>query len=297
MRGVRNVVGLVGLTALVAVAAVATPAGAAHRRLSSTTENLAPGLTFTSIEDPSGPYSIRILTIDPTTAVTIDTTLAGSKLPGRARTSDMGAAAGALAAINGDFNVDPGTPLHNFAMDGNLVMTGFQNGASFAISKDEANTYIENARPDIDAQNLTTTDRFNVVQWNHGDPAADEIDGYTKLGGTADRPPSSGCFTRLLRAGKMHWAASQQGLYKDYKVAAVKCQSKRMACRKGVAILASKQTGTGATELKALTRGTKIRITWDMVGATRWVGDMDAIGGMPLLVDDGVNVAKQTCGS
>jgi hypothetical protein len=300
MRGVTKLVGMLGAAALVAAVASASPASAAHPRLTSSTDTLAPGLTLTEINDnsdPQHPEQIRILTIDPSKPVTLDLTLAGSTLPGRARTSTMGADNHALAAINGDFNVDPGVPLHNYAADGTAVMSGFQNGASFAISKDEAHMYIESARMDVDAQNLNTSQRFNVVQWNHGDPTLNDIDGYTKMGGSADKAPPSGCFVRLLRAGKMHWAASQQGIYRDYKVSAVKCQSKRMGFRKGVLILAANHNGgTGAATLQHLKRGAVIRLTWDMVGSARWTGVMDSIGGMPLLVNNGQNVAK-SCSS
>jgi hypothetical protein len=300
MRGRTKLVGLVSAASLVVALAAASPASAAHARLTISTDKLAPGLVLTKINDnsdPQHPEQIRVLTVDPAKAVTLDTTLAGGSLPGRARTSTMGSANGALAAINGDFNVDPGTPLHNFAADGSAVMTGFQNGASFAISKDESHTYVENAKMDVSAQNLTTNKRFNVAQWNHGDPLADDIDGYTKLGGSADKPPSGGCFVRLLRAGKMHWAALQQGVYRDYKVSAVNCQSRRMRFRKGVLILAANHNGgLGAATLQHLARGTVIRLTWDMVGAARWTGVMDVVGGMPLLVNNGVNVAK-TCSS
>jgi hypothetical protein len=290
----------VGVATLLAAAATVSPASAARARYGISTEHLAPGLDLTRINDnsdPNHPEQIRVLTVDPSKPLTLDTTLAGASLPGRARTSTMGSTNGALAAINGDFNVDPGTPLHNFAADGSAVMTGFQNGASFAISKDEAHTYVESARMRVEAQNLTTGKKFGVVQWNHGDPQADDIDGYTKLGGSADRPPTGGCFVRLLRAGKMHWAALQQGVYRDYKVQVEKCQSKRMGFRKGALILASNHNGgLGASTLHHLVRGTKVRLTWDMVGTAPWTGVMDVVGGMPLLVNDGVNVAK-TCSS
>ena len=291
---------LVATVGLLAAVVPSAPASAARSRLTTSTEQIAPGLVLTRINDnsdPQHPEQIRILTVDPSKPLTLDLTLAGSSLPGRARTSTMGQDNQALAAINGDFNVDPGTPLHNFAADGTAIMTGFQNGASFAISKDEATRYLESARMDVDALNLTTNQRFNVVQWNHGDPSLDDIDAYTKKGGSADRPPSSGCFVRLLKGGKMHWAASQQGIYRDYRVSAVKCQSKRMGFRKGVLILAANHNGgAGAATLQGLTRGTKIRVTWDMVGATRWADVMDVVGGMPLLVNNGVNVAK-SCSS
>src|SRR5204862_3855489 len=61
-------------------------------------------------------------------------------------------------------------------------------------------------------------------------------------------------------------------------------------------LAANHNGGVGAATLQHLTRGTVIRLTWDMVGATRWTGVMDVVGGMPLLVNNGVNVAK-TCSS
>jgi hypothetical protein len=300
-RESEALVGVLSAAALVAALASTSPASAAHAKLTSSTDQLAPGLVLTKINDnsdPSHPEQIRVLTVDPSKPVTLDLTLAGGSLPGRAGTSAMGSANGALAAINGDFNVDPGTPLHNYAADGSAVMTGFQNGASFGISKDESRTYIESARMRVGAQDLTTKKRFSVVQWNHGDPQGSDIEGYTKLGGSADRPPTGGCFGRLNRAGKLHWANSQQGVYRNYKVTAVKCQSKRMGFRKrGALILATNHNGgVGVSTLKGLARGTVLRLKWDMVGAVAWTGVMDVVGGMPLLVKNGVNVAK-SCSS
>jgi hypothetical protein len=301
VRGSRKLVGVLSAAALVGALASTSPASAAHAKLTSSTDQLAPGLVLTKINDnsdPSHPEQIRVLTLDPSKAVTLDLVLAGGSLPGRAGTSTMGSTNGALAAINGDFNVDPGTPLHNYATDGSAVMTGFQNGASFAISKDEARTYVESAKMRVDAQNMTTKKRFSVVEWNHGDPQGDDIEGYTKVGGSADRPPTSGCFVRLTRAGKIHWATSQQGVYRDFKVTAVKCQSKRMGFqKKGALILATNHNGgLGVATLRNLARGTVLRLRWDMVGAARWTGVMDVVGGMPLLVKNGVNVAK-SCSS
>src|SRR5437867_5379595 len=107
-------------------------AGSAQASSTVTTVTVAKGLTLTSISDPSGPYEIRVLTVDPSTALTVDVAMPSSTFPGVATPSAMGKAHGALAAINGDFTTSPGRPVHPFVMDGYVKQTGFQFGTSFA---------------------------------------------------------------------------------------------------------------------------------------------------------------------
>jgi hypothetical protein len=242
--------------------------------------------------------------MDPSTALTLDMTLASNKaMPGRKKTSDMASGAGALAAINGDFNIDPGRPLHNYAEDGTLKQTGFQNGGSFAISKDETHEYANSSNVNIDGQNTSNGKSFNIVDWNHGSPSLGAIDAYTKYGGSVETPPANSCAVRLKRASALHWQAGENGVYRDYVAKTLKCQSGALTFKRMPLILASKESGVGADTLRTLTPGTPVRVSWRYatpgtgIGAGPWTGVMDAVGGMPVLVDNGLAYQKANCSS
>jgi exopolysaccharide biosynthesis protein len=284
------IVGLVAATAISAapVTAIAAP----QARRTTSTQTIAPGLTLTKISDPSGPYILRVLTIDPTKPLTLDIATAGA-IGTYARTSTIGDAHGALAAINGDFTVDPGRPLHPFAEDGSLRELGLQNGASFAISKDEANVYIDKEAVAVRGKDLTAKHAFSVAEWNTADPKGGDIVGYTPYGGRGSRPPQDACSVRLKVAGKMTFGKSGVGVSRDYKVVRSRCSSTAMAMRAGTTVLASHTTGAGATLLKSMKRRNIVRLRWSF----GWSGVMDSVGGMPLLVQAGYPVAPSTCSS
>ncbi len=271
-------------------------AGARARLLTRSDRTIAPGLTLTKINDPSGPYQIRILTVEPSFPITIDMAAAGP-LPSLAPTSAMAQSDGAIAAINGDFGAFEGRPLHAFAVDGQLDQTGFQNGASFAISHDELHTYIQPSHVGVHGKNRTTGATFGVDLWNQGPPGPDQIAGFTKYGGKQQRPPSSGCLASLKRGSAIHWYPGQQGVFRNYTVVAESCSAPVTFGKRGVAILASKPWGTGAATLQALVPGASVRIGWRVVGTSTWTGAMEMMGGMPLLVDNGAVVARNNCGT
>src|ERR671933_503196 len=82
------------------------------------------------------------------------------------QTSSIASAAGALAAINGDFTND-GMPVHAFAEEGALKTAGVNVGGTFAISKDEANEYLKSGvKPVVKVVNTPAGKTFTVEQWN-----------------------------------------------------------------------------------------------------------------------------------
>jgi exopolysaccharide biosynthesis protein len=296
MRGTRTagalsaILGLAATTALTAAPVAATAAPQSGR--TSTTQTIAPGLTLTKITDPSGPYILRVLTIDPSKPLTIDIATAGA-IGTYAKTSVVGDAHGALAAINGDFTVNPGRPLHPFAEDGSLKELGLQNGASFAISKDEANVFIDNQAVSVKGKDATTKKTFSVTEWNTADPKGGDVVGYTPYGGSGSRPPKDACSVRLKTAGKMVFGKGGIGVSRNYKVVRSRCTSTAMAMRAGTTVLSSHTTGAGATLLKSMKRRHIVKLRWSF----GWNGVMDSVGGMPLLVEGGYPVAPATCSS
>lgn len=279
------------LTALLTAGLAAPQAavGSAVRRTISTT-NLAPGLTLTKI-NTTEPMQIRVLTIDPAKALTIDLATAGGTFGSYARPSTIGANRSALAAINGDFTVD-GRPLHPFAEDGFLRSSGLQSGGAFAESKDETHAYVGSEALHMSGTDVTTGAPFTVAAWNSGAPGAGEIAAFTSAGGSIESPPSSACSVRLLPVGKLHWGAGKMGVYKDWTVDVTRCQSSALTLGSGM-VLSARLSGAGADAIKAMHHGDTVRLAWDPGRS----GVMDLVGGMPLLVDNGTVVAKNDCGT
>jgi hypothetical protein len=282
-----------GVTLASVASSGVTPATATARAArTSTTQTLAPGLTLTKISDPAGPWILRVLTIDPSKPLTIDIATAGGQIGSYARPSVIGDARGALAAINGDFTVDPGRPLHPFAEDGTLKELGLQNGASFAIAQDESAAYIDTERVGGSGKNVATKRSFTIAEWNTGEPKGGDIVAFTAYGGQAERPPSDACSVRLKPAGKMGFGKSGVGVVRDYTVVRRRCQAAPMGMRSATVVLSSRTSGVGAAAIKEMKKRQHVRLKWSF----GWKGVMDSIGGMPILVEDGKNVAS-TCSS
>ena len=295
MRGTRRYGVLAAIAGFVAATAFLPATAGAVIRASSTTTTLAPGLTLTKVSDPAGPYQIRILTVDPKKALSLDVATAGGAIGNYALTSRIGSNLGALAAINGDFSVDPGRPVHALMEDGMYLQSGVQPGAAFSESHDELQGFIGGPSVNVSGSTVSVTGSdFSVSSWNSGTPGTDQIAAFTSYGGGAERAPSNACAARLTSPTKLKWTnASQAKLTRDYKVESVRCSSSAMTFgTSGAVILASRTAGVGANALKKLSAGSSVRLTW----TDGWTGSMDALGGQPLLLDNGAVVAPATCG-
>lgn len=286
------------LACLVAAAAV-VPAGAQDRadaargtrRPIVRTRQIAPGVLYTRIVERQVPRRTFVLSIDVSRDATVDVALAESAMPARRRTSDVAKAHEALAATNGDFSVqNVGRPVHPLAQDGELVQTAAQEGPMFALRRDETDVYI--GRPDlvVSATDRDTGQSWRLDAWNHGAPGPGEIVGFSPLGGTLELAPRFSCSVRLLPDGEGA-PDGEDGIVTDYVVDASACTSESMDRAGGVVLSAAPATDE-ATQLLAMTPGTRIRLRWSF----GWADVFDAVGGMPILVQDGQIVAE-TCSS
>src|SRR4029078_8493678 len=133
-RGLRRAVAALAMVAfwcIGPVSAVATPTVVARA-------NLAPGVSYSRIDDPAIPITPFVLVSSPGYPATLDGVLSAGKIGGYERTSVMAKAAGALAAINGDLTSSPGRPPHQYVLDGHVMQTGMRVGVSFGFRQDEA---------------------------------------------------------------------------------------------------------------------------------------------------------------
>jgi hypothetical protein len=290
VRAARPIVVCAALAIAIASTTLVGPA-AANAGVTKTVKTLAPGLTLTRISDPKGPFKIRVLTVDPK-RVTLDVALAGKTFSSFTQTSKMARNDGAIAAINGDFWTYPSGPIHPFADDGSLIDSGTP-GTNFAVSKDALHLHMGHASPTVKATVVSSGATFRIDKWNAGKPGANQIAGYTPIGGSVDPPPASACSARLLPTGPATWATGRAAVDRDYKVDAVACQSSAMPLGGGVIVAAKRSSATAAVTIRSLVPGSTITLAWTM----GWADVSSTIGGSPLLVDKGKVVPGTNCGS
>jgi Phosphodiester glycosidase len=264
-------------------------AGPSQRRIVKT-RLIAPGLVYKKIIEKRRPRRTFVLIMDPAEAVTLDVTITESALPAQRALSRVARAHDALAAVNGDYS-GSGDPFHPLAQDGELLQTSRQMGPLFAMTADETQTFF--GRPDL---SIAVTDLqsgvvHRIARWNDGPPAPGEITGYSPLGGTLEPPPEDACSVRLMPTGPPALAPGT-GVERPYLVDAVTCSETAMSRDGGVVLAASPATDE-AIQLLALTPGTPMRLHWTF----GWPGVLDAVGGFPMLLENGRLVACTTdCG-
>lgn len=255
------------------------------------TRQIAPGLEYTKITERQVPRRTFVLTMDPTMPVTLDVTLTQNALPALRALSRVAKAHDALAAVNGDYSGE-GNPAHPMSQDGELVHTSSQLGTLFAMAADESQTFFGKPEVGIDVTDRDSGSLFEVSRWNDGPPRPGEIVAYSPLGGTLESPPPFACSVRLLPTGPATFA-QDTGMQRDYQVDSASC-SEAPTTRDGGVVLAAVPATDEAIRLLALAPGTPMRLHWTF----GWPGVLDAVGGAPLLVENGnlVGVCNSACG-
>ena len=285
---------LAGLLALAAT----SPVGARDRdeqqgplRPIVKTRKIAPGLLFTRIVERQAPRRTFILKADLSRPLTVDMTLAGPAMPVARTTSEMARSHGALAATNGDFSVPGVRPIHPLAQDGDLLQSAGPNSPMFGLRQDETGAFIGTPEVEISVTDLDSGQTFELDRWNRGAPTTGEIAGFSPVGGTLEAPPRYACSVRLLPQGPRSFDNTGTAVVRDYRVDTATCSSESML-RQGGVVLSTPPGTDEATQLLAMTSGTPMRLRWSL----GWENVYDAIGGMPILVQDG-RVVAETCSS
>jgi hypothetical protein len=255
------------------------------------TRRIAPGLLFTRIVERQAPRRTFILKADLSRPLTVDMTLAGPAMPVARTTSEMARSHGALAATNGDFSVPGVRPIHPLAQDGDLVQSAGPNSPMFGLRQDETGAFIGTPDLEITVTDLDSGQTFELDRWNRGEPVTGEIAGFSPVGGTLELPPTFSCSVRLLPDGPRSFDNTGTGVIRDFRVDTAACTSASML-RQGGVVLSTPPATDEATQLLAMTSGTRMRLRWSLA----WENVYDAMGGMPILVQDGQIVAE-TCPS
>ncbi len=268
------------------------PASAAQRAPVGV-RSIAPGVTYQRITDPDGPWVVHVVRVDPSKAAAIDLGAAGPTMGAYSRPSEIGSANGAVVAINGDFGLRSGQPLHPFLLDGSLKGRGIQNGVNFAVGDDEDKSFVGPERLEITGAHRRERRRFTLSEWNSGRPEPGEIVAFTRFGGSVESPPDDACSARLKPDGRLRWGSREVGgVTRRFTVDVRGCQPSPIKATRRAVVIASRRRGGGARTIKAMKPGDSVRLSWSF----GWPKVLDSIGGMPQLVAHRDNVAG-TCAS
>lgn len=284
------------LAALLATLAIVPGGGAeaeSRERYRVRKERVAPGLTLLRVTDRRGPNRIRVLRVDATRELSLDTVLANDTIPGHETTSSMAERSGAIAAINGDYTLlpsDPGAgrPVNLFATDGELITSSLIWGRNFALSNDEQTAYIGHPNVSITALQHDSGELWRIRDWNEQQLEPSGYSVYTPEGGSLFRPPENACSVRLAAPGTLEWNEDGTGVQQELLVETFRCSPRRMARRGGIVLSAPLGTRQATAMEESLAIGETISLAW----SAGWPGVLDTIGGNPTLLEDGVVTAE-----
>lgn len=269
------------LTVALALGLAVMPAGGAGVR--TRTRTLAPGVTFTRINDSRGPWSIRVVSIELAQASTIEPVLAAGRLRGFERTSSMARRYGALAAINGDYARPSGRPVMTFAQDGELAQTELTFGVNFAVDVDETQAYIKHQTPQVWLQEADTAVEHPIAAVNAGLPAGEQLRAFTPLGAGEEPPPNNSCGARVYPTAGPRVSTSSTGVEQPHVVNEVICKWRKLWPKQGRTVAAPVGTITASRLTTGLAPGDDVTYGWSL----GWPNVLETIGGLPTLVRDG----------
>lgn len=258
------------------------------------TNEIADGVYLHEVGEPAGPNQLRVLEVDPSTAVTLDMVGAGRRYPHLAPTSRMGQRSSALAAVNGEFFTPPGRPEFLFQSDGTLWQTALHASNLFAISEDEEDIYVRRIRPSITARAIGggSAGTIHVTSWNTVGPKSDRISGYTPIGGSIATPPDHACYLELGRESSPAWTAGRAATDRTYVVSGSGCHAEAPLPRGDVSVvLAAVPHSNGERELGAFRPHDRVRIEWGF----GLPNVLDVAGGQPVLVKGGRSIVPRHC--
>jgi hypothetical protein len=256
------------------------------------TVKITDGVVLHYIEEPTGPNQIRVLEVDPQTAVTLDLVGAGERYPELAPTSRMAQRDHALAGVNGEFFSLPGRPEFLFQSDAVLWQTALHASNMFAISEDEEEIYVDRIDPEITAFDSTSGLRVRVSEWNTTPPKGARIVAYTPIGGTVARAPSHACYVLLSATAAPQWTDNGDGIARSYSADRSGCGERPPAFDGADSIvLVAEASAAGRRGLDPMEDGHHVRVTWS-VGLRNVI---DIAGGQPVLVKRGRSQLPPRC--
>jgi hypothetical protein len=284
------------LVMLLSMSAQAVRGAAPAKRYRTWSKKIARGVVLTRMIDTTGPNRIKVLRVNVARRPRMDVELANNRIPGHETTRSMARRNRAIAAVNGDYSLRPGTkgagrPIDTFAEDGHLVASPLIWGVNFAVSRDETAAFMGHPKLAIQVRVPSSNATWTVNGWNADPRSTEETIGFTRTGGSWFRPPPRACSVRLFPVGHLGWGKGGIGVTKQFKVDRVACSRRPMRRRRGL-VLSARARAPAADRMGALVPGQRLELLWSL----GWPRILDAVGGNPQLIRDG-RLAVGTCNS
>ncbi|MBK5307138.1 MAG: phosphodiester glycosidase family protein [Frankiaceae bacterium] len=259
------------------------------------TPGLAPGVTHRVVHDAAGPFAEHIATIDLAAASSPDTVLSGDRLRGTQLLSTMARNAGAVLAINGDYFLSNGRPVHAYAQDGRLRQTPQLLGRAVGI--DVSGTRVSMGVPDLRTtlrtDSGTTTVTTEIPRWNSGPATADSVAAFTAAGAELETPPNSDCYAGLA-ATTNPVVHTDGGVQTSMVVTGPpRCGGAAPIVPPTGVVLDGSHFNPSGTFLQSLRSGQAAQLTQSL----GFPGAVDVLGGNPALILGGVQQIQDFYGS
>jgi Phosphodiester glycosidase len=308
-RSVRRLAVLGAVVGMAVVPAISSRAGASVTAargqakppaITKRSIRLGPGLLLTVIRYPLQPNEVRILTVTPSLGPRLDVQPGREAYPIFVHPSTVAARMGDVAIVNAAFTAK-GAPVHASLVDGELWTSGTETAQALALTPNGRRAFIGKPALSMHAQ-IQGGAGFRITNWNARLPKGSGISAYTSRGGKVTPPPGvaspspqdpAWCAARLVPTNDIAWTGPLRvGITRTYKV-----EDQPDPCGqtheligpvRGSVVLEGRSGTVGGHLIRALTPNDTIHLTWSFTG---WPGVTDVIGGEPLLVSAGHNVA------
>jgi hypothetical protein len=246
------------------------------------TPGLAAGVTHRVVR-PDG-VTAHVLTIDLGASSSVDTVLSNGALRSFETTSSMARRSGAVAAVNGDYGLSSGRPVHVFAHDGELGQTAQILGR--ALGLDATGTKVSMGFPtatsSLAVQTDTGTATIAVPRWNSGAADADTVAAFTPAGAGLETPPNFDCYAGLAPTGE-RTVHPDGGVDTPLQVTGRRCGGDAALVPVGGVMLDGSAFHPSGDAVSALRPGAVGQLTQSM----GFPGAVDVLGGNPMLVVNG----------
>ncbi len=259
------------LLSVVGFAAALLTAGGPQVALAAST-SVAPGVTFRALSQDGSRVFVGAVALG--AASTPVPVLAGDRLAGFETTSSMARRSGAALAVNGDFGLASGRPVHAFAADGALAQTAQVPGRGLGLGRAGGSAVMGFPDVGVEVPPGPGEAALPVPLWNSGAPEGDVVAGFTAAGAGLEVAPAGSCYSRLVRRGAP-FVAVDGSVKTRLEVKATRCTGPPPAPGRGV-VLAGRP-GTGAeTSLRRLVPGRVVTLSqsqgfpraWGLLGAS-----------------------------
>ncbi len=264
------------LVALALLASTAAPTTASAGGITVT----QPSYTFRAFRWDE--QQVRVISFVGGPGIVLEMRMAGRTFGPRRRTSGIGTAAGAVTAVNGGFVASgTGAPRHLTVIGGEIITSGAlwtQKGIALSMTADRTQAWV--GRPVFRVTASTPATSFEITSWNARQPSSSRVAAFTARGGDEIVPSVNSCWAVLE---PVSGAGSAHRVYRVTQLrtsaACDRSPIRPPADRPQVVVL-------GGGPVAGLVLGDLVQVDVDLGHA----GVTDVFGGLPRLVDDGVNV-------